>query len=148
MGDRGEELAVRYLAKKGYEVLERNYRTRHGEIDLIVQGGKRALVFVEVKLRRGTDFGDPLEAVTPGKQAKIWQIAEQYLDAMGEDSAARFDEVRFDAVGILVSRAEGPEVRHVEDAFQGDGFPWKKTGEAFSHAETFRYLRKHITLWV
>jgi putative endonuclease len=75
-------LALRYLAKKGYEALERNYRTRHGEIDLIVRG-ERALVFVEVKLRRGTGFGDPLEAVTPKKQAKIRLMAEQYLAERG-----------------------------------------------------------------
>jgi putative endonuclease len=73
-GDRGEELALRYLAKKGYEALERNYRTRHGEIDLVV-GDERTLVFVEVKLRRGTEFGDSLEAVTPRKQAQVRLMA-------------------------------------------------------------------------
>jgi putative endonuclease len=91
-GDRGEELALRYLAKKGYEALERSYRTRHGAIDLIVRG-ERALVFVEVKLRRGTGFGDPLEAVTPKKQAKVRIMAEQYsLSASG-----------LPAIGILES---------------------------------------------
>ncbi len=76
------------------------------------------LVFVEVKLRRGTEFGDPLEAITPRKQAKIRLVAEQYLQQKGEDFVASFDEVRFDVVGILLLRgAEEPEVRHVEDAF-------------------------------
>ena len=108
---------MRYLAEKGYEILERNYRTRNGEIDLILRG-ERALVFVEVKLRKGTGFGDPLEAVTPEKQARIRLTAEQYLALMGEDFVAGFDEVRFDAVGILVPGAgRPPEVRHVEDAF-------------------------------
>ncbi len=65
-GDRGEDLALRYLAAKGYVTLERNYRTHHGEIDLIACD-ERTLIFIEVKLRRGTGFGDPLEAVTPGK---------------------------------------------------------------------------------
>ncbi|MCA1716322.1 MAG: YraN family protein [Actinobacteria bacterium] len=115
-GDRGEELALRYLAKKGYEALERNYRTRHGEIDLILRG-ERALVFVEVKLRRGTGFGDPLEAVTPKKQAKVRLMAEQYLAERGDDFVTGFDEVRFDVVGILASGAGRPEIRHVEDAF-------------------------------
>ncbi len=66
----GESIALRYLVDKGYEVVERNYRTRYGEIDLILRGAQ-ALVFVEVKARRGTGFGDPLEAVTPGKQARV-----------------------------------------------------------------------------
>ncbi|MDP8972669.1 MAG: YraN family protein [Actinomycetota bacterium] len=69
-GNRGEDLALRYLARKGYEILERNYRTRHGEIDLVMRG-ERVLVFVEVKLRRGTEFGDPLEAVVPRKQTRL-----------------------------------------------------------------------------
>jgi putative endonuclease len=115
-GDRGEELALRYLAKKGYEPLERNYRTRHGEIDLVVRG-ERALVFVEVKLRRGTEFGDPLEAVTPRKQAQVRLMAEQYLAERGDDFVTGFDEVRFDVVGILASGAGRPTIRHIEDAF-------------------------------
>ncbi len=77
-----------------------------------------ALVFVEVKLRRGTAFGDPLEAVTPKKQAKVRLVAEQYLAGKGEAFAARFGEMRFDVVGILLPPgADMPEVRHVEDAF-------------------------------
>jgi putative endonuclease len=116
IGDRGEDLALKYLVKKGYALVERNYRTRHGEIDLIVRT-QRALVFVEVKLRRGTGFGDPLEAVTPRKQARIRRIAEQYLAEKGEDFLARFDEVRFDVVGILLSKAGRPKARHVVDAF-------------------------------
>jgi putative endonuclease len=107
---------LKYLVKKGYALVERNYRTRHGEIDLIVRT-QRALVFVEVKLRRGTGFGDPLEAVTPRKQARIRRIAEQYLAEKGEVFLARFDEVRFDVVGILLSKAGRPKARHVEDAF-------------------------------
>ena len=56
-------MASRHLTEKGYDTLERNYRTRHGEIALIMRG-EHALVFVEVKLRRGTEFDDPLEVVT------------------------------------------------------------------------------------
>lgn len=108
---------MQYLQEKGYALVERNYRTRHGEIDLVVRGEK-SLVFVEVKLRRGTGFGDPLEAVTPKKQAKVRMMAEQYLAEKGEDFSAGFDEVRFDVVGILLLQGAGkPEVRHVEDAF-------------------------------
>ena len=114
-GTVGEALALRYLEREGYEVLERNYRTRYGEIDLVVRRGT-TLVFVEVKSRRGTGFGEPLEAVTPRKQERVRLMAEQYLAEKGPEFAGGFEEMRFDAVGVLV----GPgthDVRHVEDAF-------------------------------
>ena len=101
IGDRGEVLALGYLVEKGYAPVERNYRTRRGEIDLILNDGN-TLVFVEVKLRRGTGFGDPLEAVTARKQTRIRLIAEQYLAEKGEDFSDNFDAVRFDVVVILV----------------------------------------------
>jgi putative endonuclease len=107
----GEELALRYLARRGYTLLERNYRTRYGELDLVLRDGA-TLVFVEVKLRRGTGFGDPLEAVTPRKQAVIRTLAEHYLSHRKCD----FEALRFDVVGILVGDG-APEVVHVEDAF-------------------------------
>jgi putative endonuclease len=115
IGERGEALALSYLAGKGYALVERNYRTRHGEIDLVVRD-EETLVFVEVKLRRGTGFGDPLEAVTPPKQARIRRMAEQYLAERDPGFLASFDEVRFDVVGIMLV-AGRPKIRHVEDAF-------------------------------
>lgn len=111
VGDRGEDLALRYLEGRGYKLLERNYRTRSGEIDLILRRGS-VLVFVEVKLRRSTGFGDPAEAVTPRKQARIRACAEQYL----ADRDPEFDEARFDVVGILL-RGSTPRIRHLQDAF-------------------------------
>lgn len=111
IGDRGEDLALKYLARKGYTPVERNYRTRRGEIDLVMLD-EGTLVFVEVKLRRGTGFGDPLEAVTPRKQARVRLMAEQYLAEKGES----FEEIRFDAVGILMGMGK-PEISHVENAF-------------------------------
>lgn len=122
-GERGEDLALRYLEKKGYVLVERNYQTRHGEIDLIMHdtgtgAAEGILVFVEVKLRRGMGFGDPLEAVTPKKQARVRLTAEQYLAEKGENFAVDFDEMRFDVVGILLlPGTRRPKVRHVEDAF-------------------------------
>jgi putative endonuclease len=107
----GEELALRYLTRQGYTLVERNYRTRYGELDLVVRSGT-TLVFVEVKLRRTTGFGDPLEAVTPHKQARIRSLAERYL----LDREPAFDTVRFDVVGILLGKGP-PNVRHIEDAF-------------------------------
>jgi putative endonuclease len=97
--------------KQGYELVERNYRTRYGELDLILRD-ENTLVFVEVKMRRGLGFGDPLEAVTPRKQAAIRTLAEQYLSEKEPD----FDALRFDVVGILVGKG-APRVVHIEDAF-------------------------------
>ena len=116
VGDRGETLALGYLVQKGYVPVKRNYRTRRGEIDLILNDGN-TLVFVEVKLRRGTGFGDPLEAVTARKQTRIRLVAEQYLAEKGQDFAGGFDAMRFDVVGILLPSSGSPEVRHIEDAF-------------------------------
>ena len=107
----GEDIALRYLTRRGYRLVERNYRTRRGEIDLIVRD-EEVLVFVEVKLRRTTAFGDPLEAVTARKQATIRSLARQYL----ADRAPTFDSLRFDVIGIL-ARRDGLRVDHIENAF-------------------------------
>lgn len=114
-GERGEALALRHLEGEGYEALERNYRTRYGEIDLVVRRGA-TLVFVEVKSRRGMGFGEPLEAVTPRKQEQVRLMAEQYLAQQEPGFAESFEEMRFDAVGVLLVEGRH-EVRHVEDAF-------------------------------
>ena len=111
----GEGLALRFLVGKGYEVLERNYRSRRGEIDLILRRDG-VLIFVEVKARRGRVFGDPLEAITPAKQAQVRLMAEAYLAERGAEFVDGFEEIRFDAVGILVVDGAN-EIRHVEDAF-------------------------------
>ena len=107
----GEELALRYLTQRGYKLVERNYRTRYGELDLILRHDD-TLVFVEVKLRRGVGFGDPLEAVTPRKQAAVRTLAQRYLSERKPD----FDAIRFDVVGILVGDGTR-RIVHVEDAF-------------------------------
>ena len=107
----GEDLALRYLIQHGYTLLERNYRTRRGEIDLIVRKDD-LLVFVEVKLRRQTAFGDPLEAVTYRKRNTIRSVAEHYLYTRNPP----FDTLRFDVIGILADRTE-VRLHHIEDAF-------------------------------
>jgi putative endonuclease len=110
-GDFGEEIARRYLIRSGHEIVERNYRTRRGELDLISRLGG-TLVIVEVKLRRGTGYGDPLEAVTPRKQQAIRLMTEEYLS----EKDPEFDDLRFDVISILL-RGERPEITHVENAF-------------------------------
>ena len=107
----GEDLALRYLIKRGYKLLERNYRTRRGEIDLIVRKDD-TLVFVEVKLRRGSGYGDPLEAVTPHKQNILRSVAEHYLYS----TQPHLQTLRFDVIGILAERTE-VRIDHIEDAF-------------------------------
>lgn len=111
IGDRGEDLALEHLSSKGYELVERNYRSRRGEIDLILRDAD-TLVFVEVKLRRGTGYGDPLESVTPRKQLQVRSIAREYL----AQARPKFSELRFDVVGILLSGGR-PTLTHVKDAF-------------------------------
>jgi len=107
----GEELALRYLTQLGYTLVERNYRTRYGELDLVLRR-QNILVFVEVKMRRGVGFGHPLEAVTPRKQAAIRALAQRYLF----EKEPEFDAARFDVVGILVGKG-APRIVHIEDAF-------------------------------
>jgi len=78
IGDSGESLAIRYLKKKGFEMMERNFRARFGEIDIIAID-EDMLVFVEVKMKRSGQFGDPGEMITEKKLAKIKRTAEYYL---------------------------------------------------------------------
>lgn len=78
LGAWGEEQAAKHLQAQGYEILERNWRCRRGEIDLIAQAGE-VLVFVEVKTRRGRDFGTPEEAITPSKSKRLLELGQRYL---------------------------------------------------------------------
>jgi putative endonuclease len=79
LGRTGERLAAEALISQGYRILERNFRCRYGEIDLVAEDGQD-LVFVEVKTRRGSAHGFPEEAITARKQQKIIEVANHYLD--------------------------------------------------------------------
>jgi putative endonuclease len=93
VGRTGEDLAVEYLQRQGYRIITRNYRTRQAEIDIVARH-KGVIVFVEVKTRRGKDFGHPKWAVTPAKQRKISMAALEYLKQhQAMQSRARFDVV-------------------------------------------------------
>ncbi len=101
LGRTGERMASEALLRRGYCILERNFRCRHGEIDLVAEH-EGELVFVEVKTRRGTAFGRPEEAVTFRKQQKILEVASYYLDAHNcSQRAWRIDvvAVQFDLAG-------------------------------------------------
>ncbi|MDW7695095.1 YraN family protein [Flammeovirgaceae bacterium SG7u.111] len=111
LGDKGENLAAKYLAEKGYEVLYRNYRYKKAEIDIIATNGT-LLVFVEVKTRSGTGFGFPEAAITP-KKVEMMQLAAEYF--MEEEQLPENFLLRFDVVSIVV-RGEKYEIEHIEDA--------------------------------
>jgi putative endonuclease len=96
VGQRGEDLAQELLRKKGYEILERNFKSPLGEIDIIAREGK-TLAFVEVKTRLSADFGTAKWAVGPKKQRKLSMVALDYLKRRSfPDQAARFDVVAID----------------------------------------------------
>jgi putative endonuclease len=112
LGKEGERLAERYLQKKGYKLVERNYRCTAGELDLIVLD-QRVVVFVEVKTRTGHGFGTPLEAVESRKQRKMIQAAQFFLAVKGLQQR----DARFDVVGVSWAGRE-PIVEHIENAFE------------------------------
>jgi len=112
LGKEGERVAEQYLKRKGYKLVERNYRCAAGEVDLIVLD-RRVIVFVEVKTRTGHGFGTPLEAIQPRKQRKMMQAAQFFLS----QKKLHQRDARFDVVGISWPGRE-PIIEHVENAFE------------------------------
>lgn len=108
IGKKGEDNATLFLKKKHYKILERNYRCRTGEIDIIAKDGKR-IVFVEVKERKDDKFGSPSEYVTSSKRRKLISAAKNYLAEKEIIDAY----CRFDIVEIC-----GDDVNHIENAFE------------------------------
>jgi len=111
-GNRGEEIAVELLTKKGYEIIERNYHFGHGEIDIIAKE-KDVLVFVEVKTRKNLEFGEPELAVTKNKQRQIRKIAESYL----YEKEISDQDCRIDVIAIMMQEKLPPKINHIENAF-------------------------------
>jgi putative endonuclease len=112
IGKIGEDLAVEFIAAKGYEVVERNYRYGHGEIDIVAKD-RDSLVFIEVKTRNNLEFGPPVLAVTKNKQRQIRKIAEAYL----YDKNISDTECRIDVIGILLIKNIEPQINHIINAF-------------------------------
>lgn len=111
----GEALAAEYLRKKHYTVIAAGYRSRYGEIDLIVSN-KKYLVFVEVKLRKSDHFAQAFEFVDQRKQNRIRTTASIYLSQNETDLQPRFDVIEIYAPdGISMTN---PKINHLEDAFQ------------------------------
>ena len=114
LGNFGESFAVNFLRKNGYRILERNYKTKTAEIDIITQKGEY-IIFIEVKTRQTENFGRPAEAVDRRKQQKIIAAAATYMqDHPGVNA-------RFDVVEIIADRHNGKflprEIEHIEEAF-------------------------------
>ena len=109
LGQFGEEQAARYLRRRFYTILARNYRCRFGEIDLIAKRGG-VLAFVEVKLRRDDAHGEAREFVTVRKQQRVLAAAELWLSQL---------QPRFDVIEVYAPRgADGPvRINHIENAF-------------------------------
>jgi len=112
VGTTGEAAAERYLQKRKYRVVARNFRFRRGEIDLIAYM-RNTLVFFEVKTRRGRSCGLPEESVTPRKQLQIRKIAEAYLAARNLQDVP----CRFDILSVSLDEKGSFDIRHIENAF-------------------------------
>jgi putative endonuclease len=109
-GKKGEELAAQYLVENGYEIVERNFRWKRYEIDLIVKK-EPFLIFVEVKTKTNTSYGLPEDDVTPKKANQVMQAAEEFVYAEGWKK-----EIRFDIVAVII-KGESVEMEHIIDAF-------------------------------
>jgi putative endonuclease len=111
LGALGEQLAVEHLARRGLDVLARNWRCRYGELDVIAADtARRTVVFVEVKTRTSDQFGGLAEAVTAQKVRRLRRLAALWLAQQDRGWAA----IRIDVIGVRIGRRRTPEVMHLE----------------------------------
>jgi putative endonuclease len=108
VGATSEDRAVAHLVRRGYRIVERNYRCKVGELDVVARDGA-VLVFVEVRSRRSAEFGDALDAVSFAKRRKVSRVAQAYV----VNRRPRFASARFDVIAIT-----GRELVHIEDAWR------------------------------
>lgn len=111
LGRYGEQQAANYLSNLGYEIIDRNWRCRVGEIDLVARDRDR-LVFIEVKTRNGQGFGHPFEAITHAKVSRMRRLVAEWCKAREISSV----QVRLDAVSVLVS-AGRVNIEHLKQVF-------------------------------
>lgn len=113
-GELGEELASHFLIARGYRILERNFRCKGGEVDIIARDPKeKSLVFIEVKTRRGLSYGVPQLAVTPFKQRQISKAALTWLGK----NRLHDQNARFDVIAILLHTDGQHAIDHIKNAF-------------------------------
>lgn len=115
LGSWGEEQAARYLRRRGYKILEKNFSCRFGEIDIIASRGGY-VVFAEVKLRKDADFAQAREFVDRAKQRRLISTAQLWLSCNEQELQPRFDVIEIYAPEGAKSRRI--EINHIEDAFQ------------------------------
>lgn len=106
-GKLGEDYATLYLLKNKYKIIARNYRCKLGEIDIIVKN-KNTLIFVEVKARKNTRFGNAVEAITQEKQKHIYNTALYYIS----NNSINYEEIRFDAIEVYINK--GIKINHIK----------------------------------
>jgi putative endonuclease len=116
VGRYGEDVAAHHLTDAGFVILDRNWRCRAGELDIVALDGP-ALVFCEVKTRSSTAFGLPAEAVTPVKATRIRRLAQLWLQDNRDSSSEYWPELRFDVVSVLRRRGQLPQIDHFAGAF-------------------------------
>ncbi|MGI8413289.1 MAG: YraN family protein [Solirubrobacteraceae bacterium] len=116
LGRLGEDLACEHLVRLGFRILERNYRTRWGELDVVAFDGRR-LAFCEVKTRRvPAAAGNPFDAIGPDKRTRVRKMASSWLIERTE--RPRADAIGFDAIGVSIDAAGTlVSLEHLEDAF-------------------------------
>lgn len=113
LGERGEQLAVRYLEAHGCTVLSRNWRCREGELDIICTDGGTLLI-CEVKTRSGLGFGAPAESISRTKIIRIRRAASKWLS----EHRVRYErDVRFDVISVVIPHGEPPQLQHIPGAF-------------------------------
>lgn len=110
-GQAGEQMAADYLLQKGYTLVERNYRYKKAEVDLIAQQDN-VLVFVEVKTRKSNQYGFPEEAVHSNKIALFLLAADEYIHQHNWQH-----DIRFDIIAIIIGLDNKPQIHHIPDAF-------------------------------
>ena len=108
LGARGEDMAVKFLTTRGYFIIERNWRIREGELDIIAKSPDKAIVFIEVKSRSSAAFGDSLEGISAEKALRIQRLALAWLATHQLLGA----EYRIDAIGILIGRSGDISIDH------------------------------------
>ena len=113
LGERGEMAACSFLKEHGYEILEKNYKCKIGEIDVIARR-KGRIAFIEIKTRTGAQFGTPQEAVDLRKQEKIFKVAQWYM----KEKFLLKTPVAFDVVAVFWQAGRAPEMRLLADAFE------------------------------
>ncbi len=112
LGNRGEKIAAKFLRKQGYRIIEKNYHSRLGEIDIVAKEDE-SIVFVEVKTRRSTDFGLPEEALSYDKRRRLSKLALGYL----AHRRIKDTNCRFDMVSILMDTKKVKHIKLIKNAF-------------------------------